>query len=504
MNQIKKKMMIAMVGMLFATTACSSGSGTSASGETGEDGRYTVEIMLPAFSTEIPDDSSPIIQKMEEETNTNVDFSWVPNSSYPDKFNITLASGSLPSIIVAGPKQPSFVNAARSGAFWDLTPYLENYPNLSQMNETIKHNASIDGKSYGVYRSRTLGRMGVTVRSDWMENVGLDQPKTIDEFYELLKAFTNDDPDQNGQDDTYGLVMTKYGGPWDIMQVWFGAPNKWGENDEGKLMPTHTFPEYMDALNFFRKIYAEGLVNSDFAVRDPAIWTDDVVNGKGGVIVDVADQAQRIEEQLIEKNPENPGTVAVFQAPAGPEGQRSLPTSGYSSILAISKEKVKTEEELDKVLTFLDKLNNADMENLLTFGIEGVHYEDKGEFIVPTEDQTLLAETNGLNQLLMFITDNENETLNVEQTEVRKKVEAIQKANVDIVVPNPAEPFISDEYAKNGAQLDKIIEEARVKYIVGQIDEAQHQAELDRWMDSGGEAYISEINALSDEVENAQ
>ncbi|TDQ42857.1 extracellular solute-binding protein [Aureibacillus halotolerans] len=502
MKKVKKKMMVAMAGMLLATTACSSGNEQATGSESADNKRFSLDIMLPAFKTELPDSSSRVIQKLEEETDTNVDIIWVPDSSYNDKFNITLASGTLPTILVADPKMPSFVNAARNGAFWDLTPYLENYPNLSQMNETIKRNASIDGKTYGIYRARPLGRMGVTARSDWMENVDLDQPKTIEEFYELLKAFTNDDPDQNGKDDTYGLVMTKYSGPWDIMQVWFGAPNKWGENDEGKLMPTHTFPEYLEALNFFKKLYDEGLINSDFAVRDSAIWTDDIVNDKAGVIVDVADHASRIEEQLIEKDAENPGTVDVFQAPAGPKGQLSYPTSGYSKILAISKEKVGTEEELDKVLTFLDQLNNPEIGNLITSGIEGVHYENMGDYIEPTDDPALQAEKEGLNQLSMSIVD--KDLLNVKQTEVRKKVDEVMKANEDTIVPNPAEPLISDEYAKNGAQLDKIIEEARIKYIVGQIDEAQLQAELDRWMESGGEVYINEINQLYDELESVQ
>lgn len=65
----------------------------------------------------------------------------------------------------------------------------------------------------------------------------MDPPRTIDDFYEMLKAFTYDDPDGNGEDDTYGTVVSKFEGPWNVMQTWFGAPNKWGIDPEGHLIP---------------------------------------------------------------------------------------------------------------------------------------------------------------------------------------------------------------------------------------------------------------------------
>src|SRR5690625_5188612 len=99
-------------------------------------------------------------------------------------------------------KSPSFIQAARDGAFWDITDYIDDYENLSQLNDIIRNNISIDGKIYGLPRTRPLGREAVSIRKDWLENLGLDMPETIDDFYEVLKAFTNDDPDGNGEDDT--------------------------------------------------------------------------------------------------------------------------------------------------------------------------------------------------------------------------------------------------------------------------------------------------------------
>lgn len=180
----------------------------------------------------------------------------MPNASYADKFNITLASGKLPDIMYVGDvKASSFVNAARSGAFWEVGPYLKDYPNLSGAKEVILNNSAIDGKNYGIYRGRALGRNGVVFRKDWMEKLGLETPKTVDDFYNMLRAFKEQDPDGNGQADTYGMVLVKWTGQWasgfDTMKLWFGAPNKWGVQ-EGKLVPEHEYPGYLEALKFMK------------------------------------------------------------------------------------------------------------------------------------------------------------------------------------------------------------------------------------------------------------
>jgi len=454
-------------------------------------------IMVPAFKTELPDDNSPVIKKLEEYTNTDITMQFVPNSSYPDKMNITLASGQLPHIMVADRGNASFINAARNGAFWELGPYLKDYPNLSQANPIVLNNSSIDGKIYGIYRERVLGRMGVTLNKDWMSKLGLEAPKTIDEFYNILKAFKEQDPDGDGKDDTYGVVITKYAGPWDIMQVWFGAPNKWGEDANGKLVPTHMTPEYKEALAFFRKLYAEGLVNQDFAVMDSAVWNDPFVNGEAGAFVDVADNARRLNDKMqTQYGKRDESYTAVFQAPVGPKGHRDMPTSGYSGVLAISKSAVKTEEELKRVLKFLDQLNDAEMQTLLSYGIEGRHYEmQNGHIKVLTtpEDVGKVKELESMNQMLMFIGP---DMPTLEPTPINTEVDKVQKANDSIVVANPAEPLISEVYAQKGQQLDNIIADARIQYIVGQIDENGLKAAHDLWLSTGGQDYIDEINKL--------
>ncbi|MCF2939843.1 extracellular solute-binding protein [Paenibacillus alkaliterrae] len=465
-----------------------------------------LNIMLPIFKTNYPKDDSPVAAEIEKRTNTDIHFEWVPNASYVDKFNITLASGKLPTIMyVPDVKSPSFVNAAKSGAFWELGPYLKDYPNLSGANPVILNNSSVEGKNYGIYRGRALGRNGVYYRKDWLDNVGLQVPQTIDEFYNMLKAFKEQDPDQNGKDDTYGLVLVKWTGQWssgfDNIKLWFGAPNKWGDVD-GQLVPDHMTPEYLEALKFMKKLYDEKLINQDFAIMDSAKWTDPIVNNQAGVIIDVVDGAARADDKihaaLAAEGKDQPDVhyMDVFGGVKSADGElHTLPTSGFAGMLAVPKSAVKTEEELKRVLAFIDQLNEPEMQTMLGYGLEGKHHTIEEDSVVVSKDTVLMeSEVEGLNQMLTFIP--EDRAKKVKQTPLRLKQTELQKENEQYIVANPAEPFISQVYTEKGAQLDNILNDARIKFIVGQIDEAGFQAALELWKNNGGDDLVKEMNEL--------
>lgn len=465
-----------------------------------------LNIMLPIFKTNFPKDDSPVAAEIEKRTNTDIHFEWVPNASYTDKFNITLASGKLPDIMyVPDVKSPSFVNAAKSGAFWEIGPYLKDYKNLSQANPVILNNSSVDGKNYGLYRGRPLGRNGVFYRKDWLDAVGLQTPQTIDDFYNMLKAFKEKDPDKNGKDDTYGMVMVKWTGQWasgfDTIKLWFGSPNKWGERD-GKLIVDYETPEYLEALKFMKKLYDEKLINQDFAIMDSAKWNDPLVNNQAGVIVDVVDGAARADDKIhaalaaTGKDQPDVHYMDVFGGVKGTDGQvRTLPTSGFAGLLAFPKSSIKTEEELKQILKFMDQLSEPEMQTLLGYGIENTHHTIVDGALVPSKDPALLeSEVEGLNQMLSFIP--EDKSTKVKQTPLRIKQLEVQKENEQLIVMNPAEPFISDVYTLKGAQLDNIMNDARIKFIVGQIDEAGFKDAIQLWKTSGGDDLSKEMNEL--------
>ncbi len=451
-----------------------------------------------------------VIAKLEDYTNCKIDFTWVPEDGYNDKLGLTLAQGDdMPMIIQCDLTAP-VISAAKAGAFWDLSEFItdsEALPNLSQANPNILKASMIDGQLIGIYRSRVLGRYGWGYRKDWADRLGLDEPETIDDLYEMLYKFTYEDPDGNGKDDTYGLNLCKYMGPFDLMQTWFGCGNGWVEQ-EGNLVPVHQTPEYREALDWFRKIYEDGLVFSDFAVRDSATWNDPMYNGECGVFVDMIEGPMKVTE-YFEKNQipavtgEGYASMKMMIGLARDENSemRSRALDGFGGVFVITKA-AKTEEDVMKCLKFLDKLCDNEMMVLCYYGLEGINWEkdENGYMVDLDKDNGALGSAYaGLNQLNCDIPFKNGEyDPPIELTPVRQELKELQAEAEKYIVYNPALGYKinSATYATDGAALDEFLSATRTQYIVGDIDETGLENAWDTWLKQGGDKLIAEINEL--------
>jgi putative aldouronate transport system substrate-binding protein len=482
--------------------------GSDDSGSTDDADLGTVTMMVPLLESQAPAADGELQQAIEEYSGKKLEITWVPNTNYGDRTSVAMASDNVPEVMVVQGKSPAFVQSAQAGAFWDLTDLLDDYPNLRAENEQIRLNSSINGRSYGIFRGRDAMRTAVIIRKDWLDNLGMDLPETTDDLYELARAFTEDDPNGSGEDDTYGLIIPNWPGgyatasPYDVVETWFGAPNGWGEQDGG-LVPGFDTPEFLEANRFVKEMIDNGYVNPDFATMDSANWNDPFFNGKGGIIVDVSSRAGVIMKLFKDADSSDYGDYVTMAGNlAGPDRNiYSYPTIGYNGFLAISKQSVPTEEELQDVLTFLDTMSAEEGQILLNNGIEGKNFEVKDGFAVPIEgdsaaevirnDVTSFAQmgtaTNGYvaYQLLPE---------GAPERELWDHRWAIHDRDMETAVHNPALALLSDTYVERGAQLDQIIADARIKYLAGQIDEAGLEGEIERWYREGGQQIVDEMN----------
>ncbi|MBO2944615.1 ABC transporter substrate-binding protein, partial [Paenibacillus sp. F411] len=76
----------------------------------------------------------------------------------------------------------------------------------------------------------------------------------------------------------------------------------------------------------------------------------------------------------------------------------------------------------------------------------------------------------------------------------------MNKENEAVALANPALTLDSETNTEKGAQLMKIIEDARIKFILGEIDEAGWQAAVDQWKKDGGQQIMDEFTAAYSEV----
>lgn len=501
-----RKIAVVLAGLMSLSILGGCGSSKAANDD------KTISLMVPLMMETAPKDDCDIIKKLEEKTGYKVNITWVPNPSYTDKFSITMASDKCPEIIVSG-KSAATVNLVKKGAFWKLDDYLKDYPNLAKEDEKIKLNASFNGETYGIYRIRDVARFATIIRKDWLDKLGIKEPKTLEEFTAMLKAFKNDDPDGNGKNDTYGMIVPKWAGtnsfsPLDQMSVWFGAPNVM-KIENGTLTPDFMTDEYMQSLDYFKMLYDEGLMNNDFAIRETDKWNDDFVNGKAGVIVDTQTRGFQIAQKIAEKNGRKDGNADQWvtminnvTTPSG--GDKVLPSSGYSSMMMIPKQSVKNEKQLRKVLDFLDKINSEDMTILLQRGIEGNQYEVKGnEYvdIVSSDSNVNNVNTMNLNSFWQMSPNVANYDLHKENkgTNLEKRGKELLQDGLKKMVPNEIESLISDTYVTKGTQLTNIIADARIQYIAGQINKDGYNAAIKQWQDTGGKQYIEELTKLYNE-----
>lgn len=485
-------------------TACSGGGEAPAADLT------KVSIMAPFLEAQPPGADGEVQKKLEEITGKDVNITWTPNASYEDKMNITLASSEIPHVMVVQSKSPGFVKNAEAGAFWDLTDKLDAYPNLKTTFPDIQQNASINGKVFGVYRGRAPMRAAVMFRQDWLDKVGMEAPKTTEDLYKVAKAFTEQDPDGNGQDDTWGITIPKWGAlgsnsPYDLIEEWYGAGNRWTEKD-GKLIPSFETEEFLEANRFVKKMVDEKLINPDFATFDGTKWNEPFFNGKGGIIVDVDSRVSVLINLFKQADPNNfENKVGFVGNLKGPDDElHAHPTDGYSGFLAIPKSSVRTEAELTKVLEFINILNSKDAAILLNNGIEGVNFTVEDGAAAPIKPETpegkaVATDIKSYAQLGMNVAGNSfypvKQASEYEQQVFDKRVEVMAE-DLKSAVYNPAAPYVSATYVSKGAQLDNIVADARIKYLAGQIDEQGLKDAIKLWNTSGGDKVKEEINKL--------
>ncbi len=462
------------------------------------------------FSAGNAEGHEEVLQKVKDYTGIDIEYIPVANDSLEEIVGVTLLdTKNLPMIMTwGGNLNATIISAAKAGAFWNLEDYIfdeEKYPNLSKANKDVLKQVTVDGHIIGLYRARPIGRNGFGYRKDWADKLGLGAPETVEDVYNMAKAFTEQDPDGDGQKNTYGLCLCKYTGPIDLIQTWFGAGNAWVERD-GKLIPSHMTDEYWEAVNYVKRMYDEGLVYSDWAIRDTNTWADGVKNGECGMMLDVLDNSRRIWDYFVNNNipavngdeVASMGFVGAIAKEKG--GQPTITaTTGMAGFFMITKG-AKTEADVEACLTYLDKMCDDEMLTLADHGLEGIGYEMQDGFLVDINTDWTPAQKphTGLNQTVCYIPEQAARNPQVKKSDRVILEEQIKNDNVQYAVFNPASGYLagSDTYALNGATLDTALKDARTQYICGEIDEAGFRAAMDTWLAQGGQKIIDEVNAL--------
>ncbi|MGM0883777.1 MAG: extracellular solute-binding protein [Bacillota bacterium] len=443
---------------------------------------------------EPPKKESPVIAKIEEVTNTKLDMTWVPASgtTYDDKVSATLASGKLPDLMLLRKiKDSAALNAQQSGVFWDVSPFLKDFPNLSKMNPVAVRNASVGGKLYGIPRERVLARYGMIFRKDWLDNLGLQTPKTVDDIYKVAKAFTENDPDKNSKNDTFGIQEDANMELLKQLTVYAGGPNSWGLKD-GKVTPDFLYPEFKSALDLYRKMVVEKIISPDFPIAPKYDYFN---QQKAGIYFSVIDDGGTRHNDLLKSDPKV--IVDVAQNFDGPAGQHVRGTFGYDSLLVIPKSSVTSEDKVKQILGFLDKLGEEPLQTLLNWGIEGTDYTVEGG------KGKKIAGSAGAGDVVGFKWDAPSAGIKGVRTPVEEKITQMFEDNKELAVVDLSASLLSDTNTQKGADLMKAVNDAKTQYVLGELDEKGWNDAVDKWRKNGGDKIIEEYTADYNKMKEA-
>jgi len=215
-------------------------------------------------------------QLLEEKTGCHVEWQHPATGAQSERFNIMMVSGEYPDAIVY-----NWNNAtggartyAEDGVIVELTPYIETcMPNFSKIledNPEFKRAVvTDDGKIYTIPYIRLDQKLcvyiGPVMRTDWLENLGLSIPKNADELYTVLKAFKEQDPNENGKADEIPMGGVGFDSVQGIGPLlWAFGANYDFQIKDGKVLYGPMTEEFKQGLAYIAKLYSEKLIDPDY------------------------------------------------------------------------------------------------------------------------------------------------------------------------------------------------------------------------------------------------
>lgn len=223
-----------------------------------------------------------MIKEINDKTNVIFTFEQIPSASWSEKKNLVLASGDLPDVFFGGGiSDTDIATYSKQGFFLPLEDLIDKYaPNikkfLDENQEVKKWLTTQDGHIYSLphwnaYEPATIPD-NMFINKKWLDKLGLEVPKTLDELYEVLKAFKTKDPNGNGKTDEIPLTYRTNGGALGETSLFgaFGTLDnaKHVVVEDGKIKYTANTDDYKEAIKWFNKLYKEGLIDKEVFTQD--------------------------------------------------------------------------------------------------------------------------------------------------------------------------------------------------------------------------------------------
>ena len=366
--------------------------------ETQEENTEPVKVVVMFSASPLPaPEDNPILQQLNEDLNMDLEFN-SDGTEYQQQLNIKLAGGTPPDLFFIDDQ--SLVTYARQGLLADWGPYLEEQMPMFKAWCDIEGMFSVgqvDGVQYALPKKWSKSNWTLNYRKDWLDVLGLDIPSSLDELIDVARAFTFNDPDGNGKDDTYGLTGSS---GLQSFEPIFGAYGIGGVDRfvliDGKLQYSAVTPQMKEALMTIKAMQDEGLIDPEILANKNEQATEKMIKGVTGIHYFPGPDYEKasIVEEYLQVNPD----IDIEQGYEidGPAGtylglDRIVGTWG---LLSMPSTIVDKPDVLNKIVEYIEYITPGSPGNdLVCYGVEGIHYTVENGVKVATEKMSELNYT---------------------------------------------------------------------------------------------------------------
>lgn len=433
------------------------------------------------------------VQQIEENTNVHINWNIVSDAEAAEKFSLMMVSGEYPDIIIKADEfyTGGLTKMMDDGVSIDLTDYvgkyMPNYTSLREGNEKLMQDTmSDDGKLVALYSiASNAGEIagervwgGPSIRQDWLDEIDLDIPVTMEDWYEALTKIKEKHPETesplmlgNTATNHYGAFTSAYG----VLPEFY--------NDNGTIKYGPAEEGYKQWVETFRQWYAEGLIDPNFVSNDASFMSsgDFIGTGKAAAGPNVWGMTADVYKEMGYNDDEN-YWLSATPYPVLNEGDSPQAGAPMSELIRESLVITNSCENVELALRYLDYFYTNESMMLGSLGIEGETYIRNGdgtysitdEILAKVEDGTyptvseavftysLGAASFGLHNWGMY-------DAIYEGTKATEAYDVWENTEYDLLIP-PAVTMTEDESQEYGslyASIQTLVQENTVKFIMG-------------------------------------
>ena len=365
-------------------------------------------IELDSLQGKTTDDTKLIMDYIENKFQVKFKYISGTPSSWQTVLNQNIGGGDVPDIFFHDKGEPGYSTWLDDGYLFNFSEYLNDYPNLKNAfarYDDAKLKSYLGGDLYGypiVMDSTTdddiINEHALYYRRDWYKNlvdkgIELVDPEDpafdYEDFYDLCAAFTNNDPDGNGKNDTRAYALTSR----EDVYWWYPITSMFGVTYDGwyydktqqKWLPDCTSENMKKAVWYMAKMLDNGFINDQYATTvNQDTMKSEFLNGKAGMMTynatyPMGQGVLDLVSKTIAQGKNVSDVVRAMPVPTGIDGEKHM--FGYSNKYGFNSiNNYVTENKKKKIMSIMDWMLSEEGQLVLNYGLEGKHYEiENGE-----------------------------------------------------------------------------------------------------------------------------